>query len=320
VKKTPVIIDCDPGNDDAVALVLAFSAAEFDIKAVTVCAGNAGLEDVFQNARKILGLLGQRVPLAAGASKPMFRELVVAANIHGQRGLYAPTLGETDYPTEPVSAVALMRRIITESPAPVTIIATGPLTNLGFLFRDFPEIKKNIGLISFMGGSLIGGNTTAAAEFNFYVDPEAADIVLSSGLPLIMSGLNVTRKALIMKDEIETLRAVGGPVSVFTADLLDYYLGVYLKLGYKGAALHDPCAVACLVRPDLFASRPCHVVVETRGTHTAGMSLADTRPYSKAKPNVTVNTEVNREGLIYLLMDAVGTYRKASVYSIDLFN
>jgi pyrimidine-specific ribonucleoside hydrolase len=317
MKKTPVIIDCDPGLDDAIALVLAFAAAEFDIKAVTVCAGNVGLDDVVQNARKILGLLGQSVSLAAGAAKPMFREPVTAVNIHGPHGLYAPTLTNTDYPVEQISAVALMRRIITESPEPVTIIATGPLTNLGFLFRDFPEVEKNISLVSFMGGSLDGGNHTAAAEFNFYADPEAANIVLSSGIPLVMSGLNVTRKALIMKSEIDALRAMGSPVSVFAADLLDYYLGTNLKLGYKGAALHDPCAVACLIRPDLFDSRPYHVVVETTGTHTAGMSLADTRPYSTAKPNVTVNTGVDREGLISLLADAAESYRKTPIPSIS---
>jgi pyrimidine-specific ribonucleoside hydrolase len=311
MKKTPVIIDCDPGLDDAIALVLACAAGEFDIKAVTVCAGNVGLEDVLQNARKILGLLGQRVPLAAGAARPMFREPVSAADIHGPHGLYAPTLTDTDYPVEQIPAVSLIRRIITENPEPVTIIATGPLTNLGFLLRDFPEVKKNIGLVSFMGGSLSGGNHTAAAEFNFYADPEAASIVLSSGIPLVMSGLDVTHKALIVKNEIDALRAMDSPVSVFAADLLDYYLKVYIKQGYNGAVLHDPCAVACLVRPDLFESRPYYVVVETMGTHTAGMSLADTRPNSKAKPNVTVNTGVDREGLISFLTDAVGSYRKS---------
>jgi pyrimidine-specific ribonucleoside hydrolase len=204
--------------------------------------------------------------------------------------------------------VELMRRLITESAEPLTIIATGPLTNLGILLTAFPEVKNNIAQISFMGGSLGPGNWTAAAEFNIFVDPEAADIVFSSGIPLIMSPLDVTQKALIMRDEIQTLKGLGGGVPVLTAELLDFYLQSYLKRGFPGAALHDPCAVACLTNPEVFSARPCHVVVETRGTHTAGMTLGDLRPWSEAKPNVTVNTDIDRKGFIKLLTAACGSY------------
>jgi pyrimidine-specific ribonucleoside hydrolase len=313
VKNIPVIIDCDPGNDDAIALMLALSpfqgagaSKKLDVKAVTVCHGNVGVDKTLANAKRILRLLNRHVPLAAGAAKPLLREAISAENIHGKTGLEGAELPPPDYIEDPLGAIKLMHRIICESSEPVTLIATGPLTNIALLFAAFPEVKKNIALVSFMGGSADQGNWTAAAEFNFYADPEAADMVLSSGLPLLMSGLNVTQKALIMQDEIETLRSLGGPVPAAAAGLLNFYLGAYLQRGYAGAALHDPCAVACLTNPELFSSRAYPVMVETRGTHTLGMSLVDMRPWTTAKPNVTVNMEVDRKGLIKLLTDALG--------------
>lgn len=308
MRKLPVIFDCDPGHDDAIALILAFADGGLDIRGVTVTGGNTTLEKTLNNAKKILAFIGRRPPLAAGAAKPMFRDLVTAPQIHGESGLDGPSLPLPDYREEPVPAVELMRRLITESAEPVTIIATGPLTNLGILLTAFPGVKSNIARISLMGGSLGPGNWTAAAEFNIFVDPEAADIVFSSGLPLTMSPLDVTQKAFITGDEIEALRKLGGRAPVLTAELLDFYLQSYLKRGFPGAALHDPCAVACLTNPALFTSRPCHVAVETRGTHTAGMTLGDLRPWSEAAPNVTVNTDIDREGFIKLLTRACGSY------------
>jgi pyrimidine-specific ribonucleoside hydrolase len=308
MRKIPVIFDCDPGHDDAIALILAFAADKLDIRGVTVVAGNTTLEKTLNNAKKILAFIGRRPPLAAGAARPMFRDLVTAPQIHGESGLDGPSLPLPVYPEEPVPAVELMRRVITESAGPVTIIATGPLTNLGILLTAFPGVKNNIAQISFMGGSLGPGNWTAAAEFNMFVDPEAADIVFSSGLPLIMSPLDVTQKALIMRDEIETLRGLGGGAPVLAAGLLDFYFQSYRKRGFPGAALHDLCAVACLTNPELFTARPCHVAVETQGRHTAGMTLGDLRPWTEAKPNVTVNTDIDREGFIKLLTAACGSY------------
>lgn len=308
--KTPVIFDCDPGHDDALALVMAFASEKLDIKAVTVCAGNAALDKTLTNAKRILRLLGQRVPLAAGAAGPLLRDPVYAPNIHGESGLDGAPLPPPDYPQEPLNAAELQNRIIAQSPEPVTIIATGPLTNIAILFSAFPEVKQNIARISFMGGSAGQGNWTAAAEFNFYADPEAADIVLSSGLPLLMSGLNVTEKAFITKDEIDAIRALGGQTPVLAAALLDFYLGVYLKRGFPGAALHDPCAVASLTNPELFSARQYHVTVETQGKHTAGMSIVDARRWSDAKPNVTVNMDVDRTGFIKLLTDAAASYQQ----------
>jgi pyrimidine-specific ribonucleoside hydrolase len=308
MKKLPVIIDCDPGHDDAIALVLAFAQEALDIKAVTVTGGNQTLAKTLNNARKVLSYIGKRPPLGAGADKPMFRELEVAAAVHGESGLDGPNLPETDYREEPIPAVDLMRKIISESPEPVTLAATGPLTNLGILFTAYPDIKKNIKRISIMGGGFACGNWTSAAEFNILVDPEAADIVFSSGVPLIMCSIDVSHKAIIMPNEIEEVRKLGGRVPLLVADLLDFYFKWYSALGFPGPPLHDPCAIACLVAPELFTIKDYHVVIETRGKYTSGMTLADLRTGTSAKPNVQACMDVDRKGFIKLITEACKFY------------
>ena len=304
-------MDCDPGHDDAIALILAFASDMLDVKAVTVTAGNQTLPKVLHNAKRLLSYIGKRPPLAAGAEKPMFRELITAAAVHGETGLDGPTLPETDYREEPVPAVELLRRTIMESPEPITLIPTGPLTNIGILFSAFPEVKKNIGRISLMGGSILtGGNWSAAAEFNILVDPEAADIVFSSGLPITMAGLDVTQRAVIRKDEVETLRGFGGRVPALMAEMLDFYSKWDTALGLHGSPLHDPCAVAWLIAPELFSSRDYYVRIETRGEVTLGMTMADLRSWSKEKPNVTVLMDVKREEFIELIFEACKSYNE----------
>jgi len=220
-----------------------------------------------------------------------------------------PALPETDYREEPVPAVELLRRTIIESPDPVTLIPTGPLTNIGVLLTAFPEVKKNIGRISLMGGSILaGGNWTAAAEFNILVDPEAADIVFSSGLPIAMAGLDVTHRALIFRNEVETLRGFGGKVPVLVAELLDFYSKWDAAIAFPGTPLHDPCAVAWLIAPELFSTKDYYVRIETRGKATLGMTMADIRSWTGEKPNVTALMDVNREGFIRLIFDACKSY------------
>jgi pyrimidine-specific ribonucleoside hydrolase len=308
MKKIPVIMDCDPGHDDAIALVLALASEGLEVKAVTVTGGNQTLAKTLNNARKVLSYIGRRPPLAAGADKPMFRELEVAAAVHGESGLDGPVLPDTDYREEPVPAVDLMRRIIMESPDPVTLVPTGPLTNLGILFTAYPEVKKNIGRISLMGGGIESGNWAPAAEFNILVDPEAAEIVFDSGLPITMCPIDVSHRALIMGNEVEALRRHGGRVSVMVAELIDFFYRYHVAQGFKGAPLHDPCAVAWLVAPWLFKTVEYHISVETRGKYTTGMTFADRRFWTKAIPNATVCMDVDREGFIKLIIDACMSY------------
>jgi pyrimidine-specific ribonucleoside hydrolase len=309
MEKIPVIIDCDPGHDDAVALVVACASEKLDLRAVTVTAGNQTLPKTLGNAKKVLNFIGKRPPLAAGANKPMFRELRTAPDFHGESGLDGPALPDPgDYKEEPVPAWDLARRIILESPGPVTLIPTGPLTNIGILFTAYPEVKGKIAGISLMGGSILaGGNRTSAAEFNILVDPEAADIVFSSGVPITMCGLDVTNKAYLLPGEVETLRKTGR-VGRLLAEMIDFYFGMYMKLGFKGAALHDPCAVFALTAPELFRTRKLHVDIETRGDRTQGMTLADLRPWTEAGQNVTACLDIDRPAFVRLLHDAAASY------------
>jgi pyrimidine-specific ribonucleoside hydrolase len=308
MKKIPVIIDCDPGHDDAIALILAFASEALDVKAVTVTAGNQTLEKTLYNAKRILTCIGKRAPVAAGAAKPMYRALEIAVSVHGESGLDGPALPQPGFQEEPVPAVDLLRKTILESPDPVTLIPTGPLTNIGILFTAYPEVKKNIKQISLMGGGIETGNWTSAAEFNILVDPEAADIVFSSGIPIIMSGLDVTHKAMIMKEEIEQLRNFGGKIPVLVAELLDFFSKFHDTQGFAGTPLHDPCAVAYLIKPELFITKPFHIDIECRGKFTAGMTLADRRPWSNATPNVIACLDVDRKGFIELIFEACKSY------------
>jgi pyrimidine-specific ribonucleoside hydrolase len=309
MKKTPVIIDCDPGHDDAIALILAFAGEALDVKAVTVTAGNQTLEKTLLNAKRILSYIGKKPPLAAGASKPMCRTLEIAPSVHGESGLDGPILPPPDFEEESIPAVELLRKTILESPDPVTLIPTAPLTNIGILFSAYPEVKKNINRISLMGGGIETGNWTSAAEFNILVDPEAADIVFTSGIPIIMSGLDVTHKAMIMKEEIEQLRKLGGKVPVLVAELLDFFSKFHDSQGFTGTPLHDPCAVAAVIKPELFITKPYHIEIECRGKFTTGMTLADRRPWSDATPNVTACIDLDRKGFIDLLIEACKSYK-----------
>ena len=308
MKKTPVIIDCDTGHDDAIALILAFASEALDVKAVTVCAGNQTLEKTLRNTKKILSFIGKRPPVAAGAPGPMCRELQTAPSVHGESGLDGPALPEPDFKEEPVPAVELLRKTILESPEPITLIPTGPLTNIGFLFSVYPEVKKNIKLISLMGGGIETGNWTSAAEFNIFVDPEAADIVFRSGIPIAMSGLDVTHKAMIMPDEMELLRTLGGKVPLLAAELMDFYFGYHKAQGLDGSPLHDPCAVAYIIKPELFVTKPFHIEIECHGKFTTGMTLADRRPWSDSAPNADVCLDIDRKGFIDLIVKACKSY------------
>ncbi|GHT48309.1 pyrimidine-specific ribonucleoside hydrolase RihA [Spirochaetia bacterium] len=308
MKKIPVIMDCDPGHDDALALVLAFASEKLDVKAVSVTGGNQTLVKTLANAKKVLHCMGKRPPLGHGADKPLCRELETAGDVHGESGLDGPSLElPKDYNTEPSSS--LMRRIIMESPDPVTLIPTGPLTNIAILFSAYPEVLKNIACISLMGGGIYsGGNKTSSAEFNIIVDPEAADIVFRSGIPIVMAPLDVTHKAMVMQDEVNEIRAQGNKVSIMAADLIEFFYKYHLDQGFAGAPLHDPCAVAYLIAPELFKTVDLHVDIETKGEHTLGMTLADLRFWTDAKPNAKVLVDIDRKGFVELLKKACASY------------
>ncbi len=304
----PIIMDCDPGHDDAIALLMAFASDAFDIKGVTITGGNQTLAKTLNNARKVLSFAGKTARIAAGSDKPILRELEVAPQVHGETGLDGPVLPESDLPVEPMHAIELMKEICDQSPESVTLIATGPLTNVGTFLSIYPECKANIKQIAIMGGSMIGGNWTSSAEFNILVDPEAADIVFSSGIPIIMAGLDVTHKALIYEEDVERIRAIGKKVSTMVAELLDFFMKFHKSMGYHGAPLHDACAVAYLLKPEIFIGQDYYVEIETKGEFTTGSTVVDQFNRYKKKANTKVLLDLDRQAFVDLLVDLVNHY------------
>lgn len=264
----PVIIDCDPGHDDAIALVLALASPELDVKAVTSSAGNQTPEKTLRNVLRMLTLLKRPdIPVAGGALKPLMRELIIADNVHGESGLDGPALPEPGFAAQACTAVELMAKTLRESAGPVTIVATGPQTNVALLLNSHPELHSKIARIVMMGGAMVLGNWQPAVEFNIYVDPEAAEIVFQSGIPVVMAGLDVTHKAQIHVEDIERFRRIGNPISTIVAELLDFFLEYHKdeKWGFVGAPLHDPCTIAWLLKPEMFTTVERWVGVETQG-------------------------------------------------------
>jgi len=307
-KKIPVILDGDPGHDDAIGWMLAKASPELDILAVTSVAGNQTIEKTTYNARRVCTLLGIEAPVAQGRPGPLLSAPITAGNIHGQTGLDGPKLPEPERPLSPLGAVELMAETIRKSPDPVTIIATGPETNVAALLLAHPELKPKIARISEMGGGIAYGNWTPAAEFNILVDPEAADIVFSSGIPVQMAGLDVTERALVFPEDFKRIRAVGNPVALVVADWLEFFYQFHRSIGYAGAPVHDPVAVASLLHPELFTIREMYVAIETQGEYCRGTTVGDVNGSTGRAPNVRCVLDVNREGFVDLLVDAVRAY------------
>lgn len=312
----PLILDCDPGHDDAIALVLALASPELSLKAVTSSAGNQTPEKTLRNVLRMLTLLGRSdIPVAGGAAKPLMRELIIADNVHGESGLDGPALPEPGFAAQNCTAVELMAKVLRESEEPVTIVATGPQTNVALLLNSHPELRSNIARIVMMGGAMGLGNWTPAAEFNIFVDPEAAEIVFQSGLPVVMAGLDVTHRAQIMAADIERFRAIGNPVAVTVAELLDFFMEYHKadKWGFQGAPLHDPCTIAWLLNPEIFTTVERWVGVETQGKYTQGMTVVDYYFLTGKAPNTTLMVDLNREAFVDLLAERLTWYSKAAL-------
>ncbi len=305
-KKRAVILDGDPGHDDAIAWMLAKASEELEILAVTTVCGNQTVEKVSYNAQRICTLLDIAVPIAKGKRTPLVAEPMNAPSVHGESGLDGPILPEPAMELSELSSVALMAKTVNESDRKVTIVSTGPLTNTAAFLLAHPELKEKLECISIMGGGIEFGNWTPAAEFNILVDPEAAKVVFESGVPVIMCGLDVTEKALIMPEDFEAVRAVGGEVSGIIADWLEFFYRFHRDIGYEGAPMHDPCAVAVLVKPELFDLREMCVEIETKGEYCRGMTIG----HDRAKPNARVAMGIDRKAFVQLLIDAVKTYRR----------
>ena len=309
-EKIPIILDGDPGHDDAIAWMLAKSSPIFDIKAVTSVCGNQTIEKTTYNARRVCTLIGLDCPIAMGRPTPLCSMPMVAPSVHGESGLDGPVLPEPAMEIDPIGSVGLMAKVLSESDAPVAIISTGPLTNTAALLLAHPELKAKIRCISLMGGGIAYGNWTCAAEFNILVDPEAADIVFRSEIPIFMSGLDVTEKALIFPEDFHRVREVGNPVAKVVADWLEFFYEFHRNLGYEGAPVHDAVAVTALLRPELLTMKEFYVEIETKGEYCRGTTVGDSLGLKGKKPNAHVGIGIDRQGFADLLVEAVTTYNK----------
>lgn len=303
-----IIIDTDPGQDDAVAILLALASPdEIEVLGITAVAGNVPLPLTQRNARIVCELAGRTdVPVYAGCAAPLKRKLVTAEHVHGRTGLDGPDLPEPTMPLAEGHAVDFIIDTLRREPAgTVTLCPLGPLTNIATAFSRAPDIVERVARIVLMGGAYFEvGNITPTAEFNIYVDPEAADIVFKSGAKIVVMPLDVTHKALVTKARNDAFRALGTPVGIAVAQMTDFFERFDKeKYGSAGAPLHDPCVTAYLIRPELFSGRHINVMVETGSDLTLGMTVADWWRVSGRAANATFMGDIDADGFFGLLTE-----------------
>lgn len=311
-KKRKLIIDCDPGQDDAVMLLLAFACPDqFDILGVTTVAGNVPLSLTQRNARIICELAGRAdMPVYAGCDTPMRQPLITAENVHGKNGIDGVEIYQPKMPLQEQHAVDFIIEALLASPDDsVTLVPTGPLTNIGQAISRHPEILSRIREIVLMGGAMReGGNFSPCAEFNMLVDPDAAKIVLASGRPLTIVPLDVTHKALISRSRIDAIRDLKTDVSKAVVGMLEFFNRFDTqKYGSEGAPLHDPCTIAYLLEPSLFKARMCNVEIETESPLTLGHTAVDFWHVTDRKVNANWLYDIDADGFFALLIERLKT-------------
>jgi inosine-uridine nucleoside N-ribohydrolase len=301
---TKIVIDCDPGHDDAIAILLALASPEVELIGVTTVAGNQTLDKTTRNALVTLEVGGRRdIPVAAGAAAPLRRELRTAAHVHGETGLDGPELPQlSELPVEAHAADVLAELI---EPG-VVLVPTAPLTNLALMLERHPDVHDRLDSIVWMGGSMGQGNITPSAEFNSFVDPEAAAIVFGSGIPVTMVGLDVTHQALFTRAHAERLREAGRG-GRFVAELSDFFQAFHERsYGFDGSPIHDAMAVAHVIDPTLMTTRRANVAVETRSEFCDGRTVVDLRGVTGREQNAEVGVDVDAERFLELLVTRIG--------------
>ncbi|CAN5400410.1 pyrimidine-specific ribonucleoside hydrolase RihA [soil metagenome] len=305
----PIILDCDPGHDDAMAIVVA--ARHTNLVGITSVSGNAPLAATTRNAIIMRDLLGLDCPVHSGAERPLIREPKHATYVHGESGMDGSNLPQPSGPPASGDAVGYIIETCRAQEG-IWLVAIGPMTNIALALRAAPDLARRIAGISIMGGGRFG-NTTAAAEFNLWCDPEAADIVFSYGGPLVMAGLDLTHKFQATAERIAMVRALPGTLAPILTDLLDFFSGTYRSRHHNivGAPVHDPCAVMALTHPHFFTRRRAHVQIETHGTLTAGMTLIDDRDLKEVpEPNCEVLTGIDADAAWQVLVEAIAHYSR----------
>ena len=302
---TKIVIDCDPGHDDAIAILLALASPELDLLGVTTVAGNQTLDKTTRNALVTLEVAGRSdIPVAAGADAPLRRPLRTAAHVHGETGLDGPELPEPGAAPVDAHAADFLAELIEPG---VVLVPTAPLTNVALLLERHPDVRSRLERIVWMGGSIGEGNVTPAAEFNAFVDPEAAAAVFGSGIPVTMIGLDVTHKALFTRAHAERLRDAGR-AGRFVAELSDFFQRFHeLSYGFDGAPIHDAMAVAHVLDRTLVTTRHANVAVETRSELCDGRTVVDLRGVTGREPNADVGVDVDAGRFLELLVSRIAS-------------
>ncbi|MEW1955404.1 nucleoside hydrolase [Terrabacter sp. NPDC080008] len=304
----PLVIDCDPGHDDAVALLLAVGSPQIDLRAVTTTFGNCSVDDATRNAVQILTLAGVTdVPVARGAAGALDGVSTLGNYVHGASGLDGPAMPDPAFEVAQEGAVELLRRVIESSDEPVTVAATGPITNVAQLLLDHAQVKDGIAEIIFMGGSTERGNHTPTAEFNTFADPEALDVVLRSGLPVRMVGLNLTHQALATPEVVRRMAAMDHTVGQTSAAWMGFFGDSYNKVWeFDAPPVHDPCTIAALIDPDVISWREAFVAVELDGRWTRGTTVVDLHHrYAEERPNCQVAMTLDAGRYWDLVIEAI---------------
>lgn len=308
--KHKIILDCDPGHDDAMAILLAARHPAIELLAITTVAGNQAVDKTAHNALKVCSLANIRnVPIAKGMDRPLLRPARHAANIHGESGLDGPHLPEPYLELAPMSGVELIIHLLRNSDGDITLVATGPLTNIATAMHEEPSIIPKIKAITLMGGAIGLGNVTPAAEFNIWVDPEAAEIVFGCGRPITMVPLEVTHQALATETILHRLRTAPGNVAHVAAELLTFFADTYRQVfGFSDPPVHDPCAIAVVVDPTIIKAHMMHVTIETTGQWTTGSTVCDVYGQSGQVANVRVGYALEVERFWTMMVSALLSY------------
>lgn len=309
----PIVLDCDPGHDDAIALLLAVQSPSIDLRAVTTTFGNCSVEDATRNALRILTLAGATtVPVATGASASLAGTSELGNYVHGASGLDGPELPEPAFAATDRPAVELIEQVLTSASDPITLVATGPITNVATVLQRGVVDRSKIREIIFMGGSTDRGNHTPTAEFNTYADPEALAVVLDSGLPIRMVGLNLTHQALATPAVVARMQTMDHQVGRVAAEWMGFFGSSYRTIWeFEAPPVHDPCTVAALLRPDVITWRRCFVAVETAGAWTRGTTVVDLHDRYHRPANVDVAMTLDVDAYWDLVLDAIDSLGKA---------
>jgi inosine-uridine nucleoside N-ribohydrolase len=310
--RQPIVLDCDPGHDDALAILLAAAHPRLKLVAITTVAGNQSLDKTTLNARRMCSVAGIRgVPIAAGCDRPLARDRIASPQIHGESGLDGPAFASPTVPLDPRHAVDVILEA-SEAHDGLVLVPTGPLTNVATALARDPGLARRLRRIVLMGGAIGLGNVTPAAEFNIAADPEAARFVFESGVPITMVPLETTHRALATPAVIEQIAELDSPVAHLCVELLGFFAETYLRVfGFEAPAVHDPCALAWLIDSTIVPTRPMHVDIETRAEFSDGRTVCDLYGVTGRQTNADVGTGLEVDRFWELLIGALASYREA---------